>query len=93
MTNEGLKAVKKGSSSGLTGQVAEIYNRLGLAWWVEIKTSSPVCVYYFGPFVTASEAEGSVPGYVQDLEAENAEGIEVSVRRMKPKNITVEDEQ
>ncbi len=90
MTNEGLKAVNKGSSSGLAGQVAEIYNRLGIAWWVELKTASPNCTYYFGPFITAAEAKRAMPGYIEDLNGENAQGIEALVRRIKPTQITIE---
>lgn len=63
---------------------------LGLAWWVEVKTDSPRCIYYFGPFSSSSEAESAKPGYVEDLEKENAEGITASIRRGKPNNLTVE---
>ncbi len=63
---------------------------LGLAWWVEVKTVSPHCVYYFGPFASSAEAEASKPGYVEDLERESAEGITVSVRRGKPNELTIE---
>ncbi len=92
MTNEGLKAVNEGSSSGLSGQVADIYNRLGIAWWVEIKTSIPECVYYFGPFVTSAEANRAMPGYISDLEQEQAQGIESAVRRMKPTQLTIDSD-
>ncbi|MEM7773303.1 MAG: DUF1816 domain-containing protein [Cyanobacteria bacterium P01_E01_bin.6] len=63
---------------------------LGLAWWVEVKTELPHCVYYFGPFSSSSEAETAKPGYVEDLERENAEGVIASVRRGKPNSLTVE---
>lgn len=77
------------TSPGIGGSIANIYNQLGLAWWVEIVTSSPECTYYFGPFLTSSEAQNAMPGYIQDLEAENAEGIEAVVRRCKPQNTTI----
>ena len=76
-------------SPGFNGPLANLYNQLGLAWWVEIKTRSPECTYYFGPFFTSGEAQKALPGYVQDLEAENAEGIEAIVKRCKPSNVTV----
>ncbi|MEL6222465.1 MAG: DUF1816 domain-containing protein [Cyanobacteria bacterium J06626_14] len=66
---------------------------LGLAWWVEVKTESPSCFYYFGPFASSAEAEQAKPGYVEDLERENAEGIIASIRRGKPGQLTVEHPQ
>lgn len=79
-------------SKGFSGPFANIYNQLGLAWWVEINTAAPRCTYYFGPFLTAAEAQDAMPGYIQDLEAEQASGIEATVRRCKPRNVTVYDE-
>ncbi|EKQ66754.1 protein of unknown function DUF1816 [Leptolyngbyaceae cyanobacterium JSC-12] len=65
---------------------------LGLAWWVEIKTNSPQCVYYFGPFLSANEAENAKPGYIEDLQGEGAQGITVIVKRCKPARLTIVDE-
>ncbi len=65
---------------------------LGLAWWVEIKTEQPQCTYYFGPFATSNEAESARPGYVEDLEKENAQNIRVAIRRGKPDQLTIFEE-
>jgi hypothetical protein len=65
---------------------------LGLAWWVEIITDSPNCTYYFGPYVSASEANASKPGFIEDLEQEGTKGIKVTVKRCKPTQLTVFDE-
>lgn len=62
----------------------------GLAWWVEIVTDSPNCTYYFGPFVSATEATNHQIGYVEDLESEAAQGIQVTLGRCKPLQITIE---
>lgn len=77
------------SPKGTNGPFANLYNRLGLAWWVEIKTKEPECTYYFGPFLTAAEAQSNMPGYIQDLEQEQAVDIEAMVRRCKPRNVTI----
>lgn len=69
-----------------------LLHTLGLAWWVEIKTDQPRCTYYFGPFASSTEAEDARPGYVEDLEKENAQGIRVSIRRGKPDQLTIFDE-
>jgi hypothetical protein len=36
--------------------------KMGMAWWVEIVTEQPKCIYYFGPFASRrkySEADTS----------------------------------
>ncbi|WP_416673841.1 DUF1816 domain-containing protein [Egbenema bharatensis] len=63
----------------------------GLAWWVEVATESPRCTYYFGPFLTAKEAQATQSGYIEDLEQEGAKGIRVEVKRCKPKELTIEE--
>jgi Domain of unknown function (DUF1816) len=65
---------------------------LGFAWWVEVKTDVPRCTYYFGPFASANEAEQAKPGYIEDLQDENAQGIAVIVKRCKPTELTIEDD-
>ncbi len=57
-------------------------------WWVELHTDRPDCLYYFGPFSSAAEAENSVQGYIQDLSDEGAENITVQVKRCKPSQLT-----
>ncbi|MEG3842704.1 DUF1816 domain-containing protein [Microcoleus sp. herbarium14] len=69
-----------------------LLNFFGLAWWVEVKTSVPRCIYYFGPFLTASEAQAAKAGYVEDIENEGAEGLGVAIYRCKPINLTVADD-
>lgn len=63
--------------------------QLGRSWWVEIVTVQPKCTYYFGPFASAKEAELAVPGYVEDLEQEAAQGIAVVSKQYQPKELTI----
>lgn len=67
-----------------------ILNFLGLAWWIEIVTYKPQCTYYFGPFLTAKEADLAKTGYIEDLEMEGALGFFVFIKRCKPNELTVE---
>ena len=67
--------------------------KLGTTWWVEIITTEPHCIYYFGPFQNSKEAETAYPGYVLDLESEAAQGIKVNIKRCKPDVLTVFDEE
>lgn len=64
----------------------------GFAWWVKVKTDSPNCTYYFGPFLNRREAKNEEPGYLEDLQFEGAQGISVSIERCKPTTLTVYDE-
>jgi hypothetical protein len=59
-------------------------------WWVEIYTSQPRCLYYFGPFDSASEADYYKSGYIEDLQAEGAEGITTTIKQCRPIILTQE---
>ncbi|MBE9011676.1 DUF1816 domain-containing protein [Pseudanabaenaceae cyanobacterium LEGE 13415] len=65
---------------------------IGFAWWTEITTDNPRCVYYFGPFLNEKEAKSHQGGYVEDLEREGATNIKVNIKRCKPSKLTVYDE-
>jgi|SRR5579883_1153508 hypothetical protein len=64
----------------------------GLAWWVEIATQNPRCTYYFGPFLSSTDAKTAIKGYVEDLEQEGAQGIAINVKRFKPNTLTIADD-
>lgn len=68
---------------------------LGLAWWVKIDTTNPRCTYYFGPFLSQQNAKQAKAGYVEDLMAEQAQGISVTIMRgeLKQKNLTIFEDQ
>ncbi|QKQ75793.1 DUF1816 domain-containing protein [Nostoc sp. TCL240-02] len=68
------------------------FDSIGLAWWVEIVTQNPRCTYYFGPFLTSSDAKFSSIGYIEDLEVEGATGIAVRVKRCKPNTLTIAED-
>ncbi|APB34819.1 hypothetical protein GlitD10_2482 [Gloeomargarita lithophora Alchichica-D10] len=68
-----------------------VLERVGLAWWVKICTTHPPCAYYFGPFATEEEAVAAQPGYLEDLLAEQAEGITWEICQARPQVLTVED--
>ena len=67
--------------------------KMGMAWWVEIITQEPQCIYYFGSFATANEAKLSLWGYIEDLEGEGAQVIAIDIKRGQPSELTIfEDE-
>ncbi len=76
----------------MTEVLTKILHFFGLAFWVEIVTDNPNCIYYFGPFVSEPEANLTKNGYIEDLENEGAKGISVSVKRCKPTDLTIFDE-
>ena len=71
---------------------SSVLNTIGQAWWVEISTERPHCTYYFGPFASAVEADTAKAGYIEDLEGEFAQGIQVAIKRCKPVQMTIDYE-
>jgi hypothetical protein len=74
---------------GLRQPVGQRFAWLGQQpWWVKIRTSEPHCTYYFGPFPFRWMAERSQMGYCEDLQAEQAKGIEVTILQDQPEQLT-----
>lgn len=78
--------------NALLSYIAELTNHLGLAWWIEVKTLSPICTYFFGPFLNYQEAAAALFEYVEDLESEQAQNIVTHIHRCHPTDLTVCDE-
>jgi Domain of unknown function (DUF1816) len=76
----------------ITNIWSNLLDRLSLAWWVKITTAQPHCIYYFGPFASAGAADKSKVGYIEDLEHELAQGIEVAIERCQPDELTIDYE-
>jgi hypothetical protein len=72
-----------------TERSLEILSKLGLAYWLEVITDYPWCVYYFGPFGTIQEAELSQHGYLQDILEESAQLMSVTIKQICPQNLTI----
>ena len=68
---------------------SSLLNKIGRAWWIKITTASPHLCYYFGPFANQSAADLAQGGYVEDLESELAQGIQVSIERCQPACLTI----
>ena len=58
-------------------------------WWIEILTNNPSYIYYFGAFKNHWEARWSKNGYIQDLEEEGAEIINIQIKQCQPKQLTI----
>lgn len=61
-----------------------------LAWWLEVYTEFPRCLYYFGPFDSAAEAESNQADYLEDLRQEGAENILAQIKQCQPLTLTQE---
>lgn len=61
-------------------------------WWVKIRTTTPSCTYYFGPFPFRWMAQRHQSGYCEDLAAEQAQGIDVAILRDSPNELTLLEE-
>jgi hypothetical protein len=74
------------------GRILDNLFGLGKAWWIEIKTESPSCTYFFGPFNEEVEAHTAQAGYIEDLELEGAQHIRTDIRRCaRPEELTIEE--
>ncbi|MEM1367305.1 MAG: DUF1816 domain-containing protein [Cyanobacteria bacterium P01_H01_bin.15] len=61
------------------------------AWWLVIRTKSPVCQYYFGPFGSREEAKSLQAGYLDDLQSEGAEVLSIKIQRgCQPAELTID---
>lgn len=60
------------------------------SWWVRITTTHPEYTYYFGPFERRAIAHQKLPGFVQDLQAENACIAYSGVEWCNPPQLTIE---
>ena len=56
-------------------------------WWIEILTSNPNHLYYFGPFNSYFDAEWSKYSYIRDLEKEKAIIIGTEISQYQPKKL------
>ena len=70
----------------------KLLNTFGWAYWIKITTAYPLCIYYFGPFLSRKEANIAKPGFIEDLKEEGAKEIEAGVERCKPKELTIFNE-
>ncbi|AFZ31663.1 protein of unknown function DUF1816 [Gloeocapsa sp. PCC 7428] len=67
-------------------------NHVELDWWVEVTTTQPNVIYYFGPFASRQEAQWFLPGYIEDIEQEGCQEICVQVQQCQPTELTVEEQ-
>lgn len=63
-------------------------NQKNLQWWIEIKTTTPQCIYYFGPFDSYKEAQLDLPGYIEDLTEEQPTSLIYSIKKCQPTKLT-----
>ncbi|GAB4544470.1 MAG: hypothetical protein Tsb0014_38480 [Pleurocapsa sp.] len=72
--------------------LTKLVDFIGQAYWIKVTTTNPSCTYYFGPFLTFKEAQSTQPGFVEDLESENAQEIKAEIKRCQPQELTIFDE-
>ena len=70
-----------------------IRNSKKVPYWLKITTKVPKCTYYFGPFDSPLEAKALQSGYIEDLIAEDAQGIHIELEHCpKPELLTICEE-
>lgn len=70
--------------------IPSIFKQKHFFWWIEIKTTIPQCIYYFGPFNSYKEAQSHQAGYIEDLVEEKATKITAKIFKCEPNNLTIE---
>ena len=81
-----VKLSRLESTSSLKNSGSHI---LKLSWWLEIKTSCPACVFYFGPFSNEKEAKVSQYSHIDRLIHEKFHGITLEVKQLEPKELMI----
>jgi Domain of unknown function (DUF1816) len=84
-----IKILSQKIITQVTARWTDLLDFSGRAWWIEIFTAHPQCTYYFGPFADPQAAQQEIAGYLQDLESEAAQGIQIQVKRCRPQQLTI----
>ncbi|TVQ05175.1 MAG: DUF1816 domain-containing protein [Leptolyngbya sp. DLM2.Bin27] len=62
-------------------------------WWIEVMTTQPLCIYYFGPFSSSQAAKARQADYIEDLTQEGVHSIQAVVKQCQPTRLTIFDDQ
>ena len=63
--------------------IRNLGNKLGLAWWAKVETSSPSTIYWYGPFLTRRSLNENLKMFLEDLSNEHSGEIKHSIVRCK----------
>jgi hypothetical protein len=63
---------------------------LPLAWWLEVGTLKPLCIYYFGPFESQQETHTAKHGFLRDLENKNVILAFACSKFCQPQQLTID---
>ncbi len=58
-------------------------------WWIKILANKPMYIYYFGPFNSYYEAQWHQNSYIQDLNEEGSQIIDIQINPYQPKQLTI----
>ena len=56
-------------------------NKLGLAWWAKVDTSTPLVTYWYGPFLSKRSLKQNLDNFLEDLIEEGSKDIKHSIVR------------
>ena len=73
-------------------QIADV-EPLAFGWWIEVCLANPLRVNYFGQFESWAEAEYAKLGYIDDLTQEGAVVTRAVVRRCRPSQLTLDEQE
>lgn len=64
-----------------------------LGWWIEVFTSRPLGIYYFGSFENRLEAEWAKLGCIVNLEIQGRKVLDANIKQCQPRELSLTDDQ
>ena len=61
--------------------IRNLGNKLGLAWWAKIETTTPPTTYWYGPFLTKRSLNKNLERFISDLSDEGSTEIKHNIIR------------
>lgn len=61
--------------------IRNLGNKLGLAWWAKVETTTPRTTYWYGPFLTKRSLNENLEKFLSDLSDEGSKDIKYNIVR------------
>ena len=61
--------------------IRNLGNKLGLAWWAKVETTTPSTTYWYGPFLTKRSLNENLKKFLSDLSDEGSKDIKHNIFR------------
>ena len=69
------------SKRGPKKLIRNLGNKLGLAWWAKVETTTPSTTYWYGPFLTKRSLNENLKNFLSELSDEGSTDIKHNIVR------------